>query len=99
MASDGEGHQVRPGGDIEAEVPEVPSMQQHPILTAHDGGREDSRDTDAYRLLAEAAETALKTLPVSAACELALLRVSRLARCAGQLPGQGPRPARVQQLG
>lgn len=98
IAAEREGLPVQPGGDIAADVPGVPSMQ-HPTLTAHDGGRGITQDQDAYRLVVEACEAALTTLCVSESCEIALLRLSRLARRAGRLRARGPRPLQVRQLG
>lgn len=62
---------------------------QHPILTGHDGGagRHD-QDAEAYRLVAEVCETALRTLWVSAECASDLRQAAAGARLAAGLPPQ-----------
>lgn len=81
------------GGDTAADVPEVQSSMQHPILTAHEGGQE-FEDEKAYALLAEACDAALRTLDVTPACAGALRRLAVASRQAGRLQ----LPARRQGL-
>lgn len=75
-------------GDDAAVAPEVPSMHhpQPPILALREGGADLLEDEAAYALLAQACDTALRTLYVSESCASTLRRTALAARELGQLP-------------
>ena len=74
---------------------------QPPILTSHDGGGDTNDDSEAYRLLVGACETALTTLCVSDECAATLRRCAHAARRIGERPPRElhPVPAARRQAG